>query len=187
MKARSLFYFIAFLCILFLGCKKQSIEPQSIVGKWYVERYTTYDNTGYYSGSSSEKEPKQNYESIGIFNFAADGTGDYFFDNQTVRFTYTLSDITGNNNNNGGSSFNGISISSKTIHDKAIIIEFNKSDILSFSSPILFDYYSANVTRYELFTKTKNVLRFTSDLNYNTNQYSTFGGISKIEFVLTKQ
>lgn len=186
MKARSLFYFIALVCVFFAGCKKESIEPQSIVGKWYVERYTTYNSNGYYTSSGYGNAAQTNYESIGIFNFKADGTGDYFFDDQTVDFTYTLTEKTGNNGNVNSSSFNGVSIPAKTINDNAIIIEFDKSDIISLSSPIIFSYYTLNVTRYELFTKTKNTLRFTSDLYYNTNR-SYSSDISKTEFLMTKQ
>jgi hypothetical protein len=81
MKAPSLFYFIGVICVLFSSCKKESIEPATIVGKWYVERYTTYKRSYNYG----EKIATANYESIGIFNFYENGTGDYFFDNQTVK------------------------------------------------------------------------------------------------------
>jgi len=38
-----------------------------------------------------------------------------------------------------------------------------------------------------VFTKTKNTLRFTSDLNYNTSQSFSLGDVAKIDFILTKQ
>jgi len=186
MKAGSLFYFLAFVCILFTGCKRETIEPESIVGKWYVERYTTYRSTSYYNGDDFDVTPKENYESIGVFNFNADGTGDYFFDNQRVRFTFSIVVNSKSTGNNSGS-FNGISFSTTNVDDNVIFIEFDKSDITSVSSPIIYTYYTLNVTRYEVFTKTKNTLRFTSDLNYNTSQSFSLGDVAKIDFILTKQ
>jgi hypothetical protein len=180
MKAPSLFYFIGVICVLFSSCKKESIEPATIVGKWYVERYTTYKRSYNYG----EKIATANYESIGIFNFYENGTGDYFFDNQTVKFTYSFSENT--NSNSSNSSFNGIAINPMLVNNSIVNILFDKATIHSVASPIINDFYSLDITRYQVFIKTKNTLRFTSDF-YSSNVYQSSNSDFQMDFVMTRQ
>jgi hypothetical protein len=184
MKARSLFYLITFFCIVFSGCKKDEVDPENITGHWYVERYTVYDNGGSRNSGTYDYEPLENYEAVGLFDFNNDGTGQYTFENLVVPFTYTIADNSNNNYGNSGS-FNGVSFDSKNVNSNLVYLTFDKSKITSLRSPILANYYQLDLTRYEVFTKTKGTLRFRADLNYSsTTSYLTS---DNIEFILTRQ
>ncbi|WP_299252492.1 hypothetical protein [uncultured Cytophaga sp.] len=184
MKVQYLFYFILFFVTLFSGCKKGGVEPNTIIGKWYVERYTVYDSDGGPSSGYYSYEPKENYESVGVFNFKANGKGIYLFENQEFDFFYSISE-NGNTNNGSSSSFNGISTNSNSVNENTIVLEFDKSAITTLNSPIIANYYLLDVTKYELYSKTSGMLRFRTSLNkYSSNAVSN---TNNVEFILTKQ
>jgi hypothetical protein len=156
MKARSLFYFFAVVCILFSGCKKEGISPTSIVGTWYVERYTVNRVDGSTLSNNNAKDPIANYENVGIFKFYQNCTGIYTYGNQAIPFTFIISDNNGVNNNS--SSFNGLSVGTKTVNDNFIELDFDKSKIVSLDSPIITAFYQNDEKRFEVFSRTTETL-----------------------------
>lgn len=172
MKARSLFYFLIVFFTLFFGCKKEGVTPTSIVGTWYVERYTVIKNDATSLSYYNEKQPVLNYESVGVFSFYQNGTGVYDYENQSVPFTFVITDDNGVNNNS--TSFNGISIGNKSVTDNNIELNFDKTKISSVNSPILSAYFSDDEKRFKVFSRTFETLLFSSQSKRN-------------EFLITKQ
>jgi hypothetical protein len=156
MKVRSILYFLPILLITLSSCKKDEMIEGKLVGKWYVERITIYDD----SFANSPDEVMKNYTSVGTFTFNANGTGVYEFNNNLVDFTYNIS-------------------------DNFCTFDFDENDIVDEISPIIMYYlpiHAMNVNTYEVFHRTPN----TANFSYNVYGSSSMDSFRKLEFLLTK-
>ncbi len=121
--AKHIFLFILTVSLIF-SCKKKESLSEILLGKWYVERFTEYDDT--YRANTNNVV--SNKEKVGTFLFNGDGTGVYVYHGQSIDFKYTLWDDVCN-------------------------FTFDQDDIQSYDSPIIlyYQYTTKKVTSYTVF------------------------------------
>lgn len=124
MKAAKHIFFSILTLFMTLSCRKRESLPETLLGKWYVERFTEYDDSYRYKTNNVVS----NKEKVGTFIFLADGTGTYVYRGQSVDFKYTLWDDVCN-------------------------FTFDQDDIQSYDSPILsyYQYVTKKVSSYTVF------------------------------------
>lgn len=139
--AKHIFLFILTVSLIF-SCKKKESLSEILLGKWYVERFTEYDD--YYAPNTNNVS--SNSENVGTFVFSGDGTGVYVYYNKSIDFTYNLS-------------------------GDRCIFTFDEDDIQTYSSPIIFYYkYGTTTTNaYNVFLGNPKTANFYSEIGSYSN------------------